>query len=124
MASGTIYSSPLPRVTERISGSVKLGETTVSPQTMQSIEMSISKCKGEIKAVQGGCYLKSPQGGFNSLTWTQSSIPGISDADGQAMGVCYAKLEEGPWYFNLRYTYSQCHYGTCGYVLQWNYGPF
>lgn len=124
MTSGRVYSSLLPRTTTgHRSGEVKLGETPDSAQVLQSIELSISKCKGFIDTSGGTCYLKSRQGSWNTMVWLETSIPGVSDADARTYNLCFAKPAEGTWYFNMRYNYTECWSGTCAYVLQWNDGP-
>lgn len=123
MPSGRVFSAPLPNLGALTSGVVRLAEASVSPQAMQSLQMTISRCKGEILTTRTACSITSPQGSLNDIPWVQASVPYFSDADGQAMGLCYAKVSEGQWYLNLRYNYTECAHGQCGYVLQWNNGP-
>jgi hypothetical protein len=49
-----------------------------------------------------------------------------TDTIAAAYNLCKAYTTNGPYYANMRYTYAptDCAYGTCGFVTQWNYGTF
>jgi hypothetical protein len=126
MASGRIASAKLPPVVSRASGQVVLGETTTSPRAAV-VEISIGKCRGVIDSspAAGACYLKTDNPTFTTLTWLEYAKWGAStDSVAAAYSICKAYTADGTFYVNMRYTYSLCNYGTCGFVSQWNYGAW
>jgi hypothetical protein len=128
MASGRIASAKLPPVVSRASGQVVLGETTTSPRAA-IVEISISKCRGVIDtsppAGNTACYLRTDNPTFTTLSWLEQPKWGAStDSVAAAYSICKAYTTDGTFYVNMRYTYSVCNYGTCGFVSQWNYGAW
>jgi hypothetical protein len=122
MSSGRIASAVLP-VVGRASGQVVLGETTTSPRSAV-VEISINKCRGVIDTTVAACYLRTDNPTFATLTWLETPKWGAStDGIAAAYGLCKAYTDQ-KWYVNMRYTYQTCNYGTCGFVSQWNYGPY
>jgi hypothetical protein len=122
MSSGRIASAVLPAV-GRASGQVVLGETTTSPRSAV-VEISINKCRGVIDTTVAACYLRTDNPTFATLTWLETPKWGAStDGIAAAYGLCQAYTDK-KWYVNMRYTYQSCNYGTCGFVSQWNYGPY
>jgi hypothetical protein len=122
MPSGRIASAVLP-VTGHASGQVVIGETTTSPRAA-TVEISINRCHGVIDTGAGGCYLRTDNPSFATLTWIEQAKWGTGTDDViRSYGLCKA-FPDQKMYVNMRYSYSQCNYGTCGFVSQWNYGPY
>lgn len=130
MASGRIASAILPGVKTNggvsNSGQIVFGESTISPRAA-TVEISVTKCRGVIDTNAGFCYLRSPNPTFLKREWIETPIWGAStDSVAQAYELCKAYLTDGPFYVNVRYTYSpgDCQYGNCGFVEQWNYATY
>lgn len=125
MESGRIASAVLPIIGIRASGQVVLGEATTSPRGAAVVEISISRCRGEINTNGGSCYLRTDNPTFTTMTWLENAKWGAStDGIAATYNLCKAYTTDGTFYVNMRYTYSQCNYGTCGFVSQWNYGAW
>jgi hypothetical protein len=128
MTSGSVSALPLPNVSPgRNSGSVLLGETTISPDPV-TIEMTISKCKGQIDATSSapiapGCYVRSQQRNFNKIDWIAKPMSNITQETADRRGWCYSLESEGVRYVNVRYTYASCQYAPCGFAIQSGDGP-
>lgn len=129
MGSGAVAALPLLPVRDgRKSAQAQLGETTTSPDPV-TIEMSISRCKGQIESTAGsplapGCMVKSQQRNFNTIVWIGKPYPGVDQATADRRGWCIAYESDGvPRYVNVRYTYSNCQYQPCGFAIQGQDGP-
>jgi hypothetical protein len=127
MASGRIAAAILPAVRAAggvsPSGKIVFGESTISPRAA-TVEFSVTKCRGVIDTNAGFCYLRSSNPTFMRRDWIEEPIWGATtDATANAYELCKAYLTGGPWYVNVRYTYSpgDCSYGNCGFVDQWNF---
>jgi hypothetical protein len=127
MPSGRIGSMVLPVMETRGgSGRLILAETTLSPRA-GTVEISIGKCPGVIDTTAGACYLSSTNITFMKMDWLEVPIWGANtDTIAAAYGLCKAYASDGAHYVNMRYSYApaDCTYGTCGFVGQWNYGPY
>lgn len=132
--SGQVRSIPLPALSGN-SVQISLGETPSlnSPQPV-TIEASISRCPGVIDSdgtnsdPRNFCNLRSTNGFYNSVVAfiSPSSASNVdSVASAATWGYCWAPTSAGQWYFNVRWTYPQCPLGvaTCGFVIQYNFGP-
>lgn len=129
MPSGAIKTFTLPAPTlGKLTGTWRMSAGT---STMVSIapyyfEVHINKCKGLVDGTTGdACYGKfSTNTGVWAKVWFTTTIVGNSlygtVAGIQSRGNCYAPPSEGPWYVNIRYIYSNCSIGTCGWNYQWN----
>jgi hypothetical protein len=140
MKSGIIGYTPLPAPLSSYmafpgqygSAKVQIMQTSASPRD-GSYEISIGRCPGVIDSSGSGssagntggtCYRSSPtMPAIVSLSWFEA--PGSStagtDAQANAWAMCEAYASKGPWYVNVRYNYTSCAYGTCDYVLNWNW---
>jgi hypothetical protein len=133
MASGRIASAVLPGVKANggtlDSGKIIFGESTIAPRG-GAVEISVTKCRGVIDpnpANGAACYLRSTNIAFTKMEWIERPIWGAS-TDGVVVSynLCKAYLTDGRFYVNVRYSYSpsQCDWGNCGFVNQWNYATF
>lgn len=129
--SGQVTSITLPATAAGYStGQIALGESAGGAYTPQpvTLNITISKCKGLIDTDQSNrCNIQSTNGNYNSITWFSQAYSIIRDANSAGLrGYCWAPASEGPWYFNAKWTYSQCAFGaqTCGFAVQQNYGPY
>jgi hypothetical protein len=130
MSSGRIGSAVLPGVKTNggtgNSGQIIFGESTLAPRAA-TVEISVTKCRGVIDSAGGTCYLRSSNPTFTKLEWLERAAWGAStDAIATAYGLCKAYVADGAKFVNIRYTYSasDCSYGQCGFVSQWNYAGF
>jgi hypothetical protein len=100
-----------------------VAETTATPQGT-FFEATISKCPGEIKtrATAGNCYVGSNTQNMAMELYWFFKLQGLSAADANAMGGCVALEVDGPYYLNVRWTYSSCPGGVtaCGFAIQYN----
>jgi hypothetical protein len=127
--SGVVTAVALPKLPAGTAqGSVQLTYGSRSPLDPAMYEIAISKCPGVIDPTGVGtnsgaaCYFGSniaanqvlPWYGKNSVTGTLSQLA--------ASGNCVADESQGPWYANIRYTYTGCLAGPdkCGQQIQWN----
>ena len=111
------------------SGSVQMTYGSHTPGGTTLYEISISRCPGIIDTTGAStgagpyCYFGSSNPTSLSIVWfaRNSSTYGALGTL-PAKGYCVADETQGPWYANLRYTYSTCAYGpgNCGEQLQWN----
>lgn len=128
LASGRIASATLPTIGTQASAQFVLGETTSSPRAA-TVEASINKCRGVIDTNAGFCYLRTDNPSLTGFTWLERPPAGWgvnTDTYAAAYGLCKAYASDGPYYLNMRYTYSSssCSLGICGFVSQWNYAAW
>jgi hypothetical protein len=129
MSSGRIASAVLPKVSDTrnsFSGQILFGESTISPRAA-TVEISVSKCKGVIDTAGGSCYLSSSNPSFLKMEWIEKPIWDAStDTIAANYNLCKAYMADGTFFVNVRYSYSasDCQYGQCGFVDQWNYAAF
>jgi hypothetical protein len=102
------------------------GELTFGQGTMtagdQKVEVSISKCAGVIINSGDSCYYKSVFNNFNAVFWVSRPTSTVFDkASAEARQLCWAPESAGTWYINVRYSYSNCPFSSCGYSVQWMY---
>ena len=122
VASGTINGFALPTLgAGHNNGMMQTMDSTVSPNGGITLEVTISKCKGVIgsAAADGACYKSYSNTYWNSLSWANGPLASIPSQYLSLYEICPAFTSQGPWYVNLRYTYSACNYGTCGFNIQW-----
>ena len=100
---------------------LQITESSQSPNGGVVIELTMSKCKGEINPNAGACYYTSRLTNFNSLQWLTSPSLTLAPALVDAFGICRAYSSEGQWYANVRWTYSACNAGAnnCGFTVTW-----
>jgi hypothetical protein len=118
MPSGAVAYGPLVSAKTSTGGAYSAGEvlfeSTSSAPTDGDIEISINHCKGAIDTSGGACYSKYfvP----NSVNWTESATAVLNNcmADPNAT----TGPSSGPWYINVRFNYTRCSWGQCGYVGQ------
>jgi hypothetical protein len=124
LASGTIAVFPMPNVNPgHNSGQMWITDNVVSANGSFGLDVMISKCKGYIpttdadKATAGSCYYHSNIASYNEVDW----FGGVNTNNYplSAMGFCPAIQGSGQYYFNFKYTYQTCNYGTCGQVFTW-----
>lgn len=131
LASGQVGTMPLPLIPDdHASDQLSFGESagganTPSPVT---VEISVSRCRGVIDDDTANfCNLRSMNGSYNSLVYVGRPYMTLDDAMSvNARGYCWAPSSEGPWFVNMRWTYTECAFGasTCGFMVQRNPGPF
>jgi hypothetical protein len=86
------------------SGNVGAYQTTITPTDgTAGIEMSISRCPGEIVPLQN-CNGPSLDWAENEFTY--SNVLMTEDKIKNKLHYCWAPLDHGPWYLNVRYTYD------------------
>jgi len=122
LPSGAIGSFALPTLASgHNSGLLQITESSQSPNGGVTIELTMSKCKGEINPNAGACYYTSRLTNFNSLQWLTSPSLTLAPALVDAFGICRAYSSEGQWYANVRWTYSACNAGAnnCGFTVTW-----
>jgi hypothetical protein len=127
---GVITAMQLPSLTAGYaSGSVQMTYGSRTPAGTAMYEISISRCPGLIDPTGTStgagpyCYFGSSNPTSLSLVWfARSSSTYGALGTLAAKGYCVADETQGPWYANLRYTYSTCAYGpgNCGEQIQWN----
>lgn len=132
LASGVVATFALPEPSGgKVSGIFKLSETTSTypgypDGTPWNYEIHINKCRGLVQApptgVKDACYSMSANMRLHTKVWFNSltsryTTPAILNT----MNFCYAPKNDGPWYINIRYTYSQCAKlgSACGWHAQW-----
>ena len=118
MASGVTGGFPLPMTNAgHSSGAMWIVDNTIGPNSSNTIEIGISRCKGQIDPNAGACYLKTQP--YNSITWAGKNPQSYSSTDLNNAGFCPAFESQGTWYMNVRYNYASCLYGTCGETFTW-----
>lgn len=129
MGSGRIAAAVLPKVSDTrgsSSGKIIFGEATIAPRAA-AVEISVTRCRGVIDTNGGHCYMRSTNVAFMKMEWIEQPIWGAStDNIANIYGLCKAFQADGPFYVNVRYSYSpsDCQWGDCGLVNQWNYATF
>lgn len=119
MTSGTIGTFALPNTNPgHRSAAFYPGTTSTSPAG-GTLEVTISKCKGEINPSAGACYMRTQTFDGSGIFWV--SVPvAYDDATLTSWGMCNAQASAGPWYVNVKYTFSSCSFGSaCGYSWSW-----
>jgi len=115
------------------SAKIQIAQTTASPRD-GTYEISIGRCPGVIDTTGSGsnagnnagtCYRSGPtMPSIFSLSWFENvGVNGASSTDAQASlyAMCEAYASKGTWYVNVRYNYTNCGYGTCDYMINWNW---
>jgi hypothetical protein len=130
MGSGRIAAAVLPIISatrNSFSGQIIFSEGTTTPRS-GVIEISVNKCRGVIDQNGGLCYTSVANFSFMKLEWVEKAIWGARQQQlSDIYKTCNAFIENGPFYVNVRYTYSaaDCTYGgPCGYTNQWNYAGY
>lgn len=132
LASGQVGVYALPTLSDGYdSEQLTFGESAggaYSPQPV-AIELTISRCPGEILAYDASdfCTYYTTNGAYNSIVYLgHAHEPMVDAASANLYGLCWAPEDEGPWYLNMRWTYTTCAYGatTCGFMLQRNLGAW
>lgn len=126
MPSLRVTSFPLLPVNNH-TGQINLAEGTSVPRSPLLTELTVSKCRGFVGPVPANpaCYTTSQISSYNNLPFFGKAFQGVtSAATAQLYGYCWAPESEGPWYVNVRYTYTNCQYGTCGFVVQQGNGGY
>jgi hypothetical protein len=126
-ASGQIVSFPMPGTSQYNSVNVIFGENPGSPLP-QPIEISVSKCPGEINSFDGTnfCNATSQNGAFTRVVSMFSPYSIITDAaSATRYGYCWAP-DGAQYYVNARWTYGGCPGGAskCGFNISWQRGPW
>jgi hypothetical protein len=95
---------------------------TSSPATA-SVDITISRCPGEISTTPSACVLTGLSPTLWNVTWLQALVsPYTSKLAAEISGICPALASEGPWYVNVRHQVPDgCPSGaeSCGYIFQW-----
>lgn len=115
-----------------VSGAFSLTEATaVYTPSPVTINISISKCKGFIDTSDytNRCNLTSQNGSYTSMSWFSgpSIAAGVTDAaTANAHGSCWAPASDGPYWVNMRWSYSSCASGvvSCGFSLNQSMGAY
>lgn len=133
LKSGQVGATALPTIQGNVnSGQIIMTESSTGPVGAVTVELSISKCRGYIPTGSataagnpggGACYYKSNVATTSSLLWAIRPIPGVDSGSLEGYGVC-AAMDNAPYFFNVRYNYAQCFYGTCSYIVEWYNGWF
>lgn len=130
LQSGQVACATLPNVRASggtlSSGQILFGEATVSPRGA-TVEITISKTPGVIDPNAGDFYYKETNASFMQKQWIERPVWGAKTDEYAAIyQLAKAYETDGPWYVNVRYTYtaSNCAYTPCGFVNQWNFGGF
>ena len=122
----TLATLPDDRASEQLTFGESAG-AAYSPQPV-AIELTISRCPGEITYdATDFCTYTTLNGSYNSMVYLgRAHDPIVDAATANAYGYCWAPMDEGTWYLNMRWTYTECAYGaaTCGFMLQRNLGPY
>lgn len=103
------------------SGMVMFESTSTAPGN-GDMEISINHCPGAIDVTggpNGACYSRA--GAPNAVQWSERAV---SDTQSRSQHICQAAPEDGPWYINVRFNYTNCAWGQCGYVGQLLYRTF
>ncbi len=125
LPSGTVGSFAIPILPSgHTAGLMQITESSQSPNGAVTIELDISRCKGQISQNDGACYYRSQITNFNNLTWAASpmaTLAGLPTSYYDLFGICAAYQSSGTWYANVRWTYSACNAGTnnCGFTVTW-----
>src|SRR5205085_12116036 len=122
LASGTVGSLTLPQLPGgHIAGALQITESSQSPNGSVTIELDISRCKGQINQNDGACYFRSQISNFNNLTWAAGPLASVPAQYYDIYGICSAYQSSGTYYANVRWTYSACNSGTnnCGFTVTW-----
>ncbi|HET6266057.1 MAG TPA: hypothetical protein VFD95_14435, partial [Usitatibacter sp.] len=104
-----------------------LSQTTTSfPIAPWNYEIHVNKCKGLVQASSTDkCYAVSQNPTiFEKVIFTKTTTSGpyATPAGITGAGYCYAPKSDGPYYINIRYTYSKCSPTVgpvCGWMAQW-----
>ncbi|MFZ5476783.1 MAG: hypothetical protein ACOZNI_08420 [Myxococcota bacterium] len=130
LLSGQVGAIPLAEIpADHASEAIVYSESPAagSPQPVL-VEVSIHRCKGVIDADETNfCNLRSQNGFYNGITYLGHPYQTLDDYESaNALGYCWAPVEDGPWYANARWTYEACAYdmATCGFFAQRNLGPY
>ena len=89
-------------------GQVAFDVTSTSPADGE-VEISINHCQGAIDPDGGACYSKYfvP----NAVDWSEDPTTSLNQCQADPSS-------NGPWYVNVRYSYTVCGWQPCGYVGQ------
>jgi hypothetical protein len=113
--SGAVYAYPLQAPEGgRASIAFTQGQQASTPPDAVT-EYTVSNCPGVLDSGAGACYYRS--------AFTNNNGMAIYSRDIGIPGVCLA-TGPGPYYINVRWTYPSCPFGSCGFSLQWAYGPW
>jgi hypothetical protein len=97
-----------------------------TPATMTT-QASISRCRGYLDPdATNFCNLTSTSTSAISNTWYPRAGGSVVDAaSAHAAGACWAPDSQGPWYLNVKMSYSTCMLssGSCGMELTWTQSP-
>lgn len=106
--SGAVYAYPVPAPQfGRISTITQGQQPATAPNTIT--EYTVSTCPGVIDKAAGPCYYWNSFVNQNGMDIYRSTPPD---------GACYAPLA-GTYYLNVRWSYTSCPSGSCGFSLQW-----
>lgn len=124
--SGSVVTWALPTTIPagKVSGTFGLYATSYTfPNSPFTTEIHINKCKGLVQPTTDGCYINSGSDQLISKIWFTALLPGTkfdTAARIGALGHCYAPPAQGPWYVNVRHTYTSCKTaGSCGWHAIW-----
>jgi hypothetical protein len=130
MLSGQVGTIALAPTSPYNSEQVTFGESAggaYSPQPV-TVEISINRCRGVIDTdTTDQCNVRSLNGAYNAITFFGHGYDIIDSHDAaNARGYCWAPDADGPWYVNMRWTYTECAFdaATCGFMVQLNPGPY
>jgi hypothetical protein len=124
----TVYTYKLPTPTSgKSSGIWKIADSSSSKPLGSNwyYEIHINKCKGLVQQTLGDtCYARKANATSVYSTWWFNKPAGAYNtiAKIQTAGYCYAPIDEGQWYVNIKYHYPDgCNTpaGQCGWAVQW-----
>jgi hypothetical protein len=98
----------------------------LTPAAMTT-QVSISRCRGYIDPDQANfCNVTTTATNLIQNRWYPRASGAIVDAaSANTVGACWAPESQGPWYLNVKMSYTNCLLasGTCGMRLQWSQFP-
>ncbi len=124
MASGVVASFPIVTPPDGKAAIVFTQGQQPSTPAGVTTELSISRCRGVIEPASSPCYQNTTFVNNNQIVAYTKPVNGWGDQATLGAQGCWAPETQGPFYVNVRWTYATCPFASCGFSLQWAFGPW
>ena len=124
MASGVVASFPIVTPPDGKASIVFTQGQQPSTPAGVTTELAISRCPGVIEPAASPCYQNTTFVNNNQIVAFIQPVNGWVDQATLGLQGCWAPVNSGPFYVNVRWTYPTCPFASCGFSLQWAHGAW